>query len=219
MLSQSPTQKFDFQIILKFGKTKISQETCITFLGVLLDSNLSWKSYIIELSKKLSRTGNTKTSLPWYISSFYFIWHSSLGLNLQILPGSIFVLQKNYYLSDITSPSTPIFCELNLLTLYDIHNLPVAFFVSECVNGLSPSYFHEYFKLTSSKHIIRTCQFTIGNLFLERRNTDQYGIWSIQCYGVILWNSIPPEIRNFDIYCMCSVQIENTLYFSVYCVR
>ena len=37
---------------------------------------------------------------------------------------------------------------------------------------------------------------SLGNLFLERRNTDQYGRRSIQFYGVILWNSIPSEIRN-----------------------
>ena len=88
------------------------------------------------------------------------------------------------------------FCDLDLFTLCDIQNLQVASFVFECVNGLSPSYFHEYFKLISSKHTIRTRQSTLGNLFLERRNTDQYGIQSIQFYGVILWNSIPPEIRN-----------------------
>ena len=82
--------------------------------------------------------------------------------------------------------------------LYDIHNLHVASFVFECrVNGVSPSYFHEYFKLISNKHTIRTHQSTMGNLFLEKCNTDQYGIRSIQFYGVILWNSIPPEIRNW----------------------
>ena len=95
----------------------------------------------------------------------------------------------------IRSTSTPIFCNLDLLTLCDIHNLQVASFVFECVNGLSPTYFHEYFKLISNKHTIRTRQSTMGNLFLERYNTDQYGTQSIQFYGVILWNSIPHEIR------------------------
>ena len=40
-----------------------------------------------------------------------------------------------------------------------------------------------------------TRQSTKGNLFLERRNTDQHGIRSIQFSGVKLWNSIPPNIR------------------------
>ena len=40
-----------------------------------------------------------------------------------------------------------------------------------------------------------TRQSTKGNLFLERRNTDQYDMRSIQFSGVELWNSIPPNIR------------------------
>ena len=39
----------------------------------------------------------------------------------------------------------PIFHNLELLTLADIHNLQVLAFVCECVNGLSPSYFCDYF--------------------------------------------------------------------------
>ena len=53
VLFHPPRHKFNAQIILKFGRKKISQETCIKFLGVLLDSHLSWKSHITELSKKL----------------------------------------------------------------------------------------------------------------------------------------------------------------------
>ena len=51
----SPTNKPDSQISLKFGKKKISQETCVKFLGLLFDSNLSWKAHITDLTKKLSR--------------------------------------------------------------------------------------------------------------------------------------------------------------------
>ena len=39
-------------IIIKFMKKKIERNTSVKFLGVLLDSNLSWKSHITELSKK-----------------------------------------------------------------------------------------------------------------------------------------------------------------------
>ena len=37
-------------------KKKIQRKISVKFLGVLLDSNLRWKSHITELSKKLSRT-------------------------------------------------------------------------------------------------------------------------------------------------------------------
>ena len=37
-------------------KKKIQRKISVKFLGVLLDSNLRWKSHITELSEKLSRT-------------------------------------------------------------------------------------------------------------------------------------------------------------------
>ena len=45
VLFHPPRYKFNAQITLKFGRKKISQETYITFLGVLLDSHLSWNSH------------------------------------------------------------------------------------------------------------------------------------------------------------------------------
>ena len=50
-------------------------------------------------------------------------------------------------------------------------------------------------KTLSSTNVIETRQATMGNLFLQRRNTDQYGIRSVQYSGVKLWNSVPAEIR------------------------
>ena len=82
---------------------------------------------------------------------------------------------KSITFNDITSPAMPIFHNLELLTLADIHNLQVVSFIYECVNGLSPSYFGDYFKTLSSTHAMGTRQATMGNSFWQRRNTDQYG--------------------------------------------
>ena len=43
-------------ITIKIGKKKIHRENHVCFLGVLLDSALSWKTHITELSKKFSQT-------------------------------------------------------------------------------------------------------------------------------------------------------------------
>ena len=152
---------------------KISQETCIKCLGVLLDLNLSWKSLVTELSKKLSRTVGLFYKIRHYapLETVKLLYHGILypfilygiqvwGLTYKSYLDPVSVLEKKTLkaitFSDIRSPSTPIFCDLDLLTLCDTHNLQVASFVFECVNGLSPSYFHEYFKLISNKHTIRT---------------------------------------------------------------
>ena len=154
MLFHPPKHKFNAQIILKFGKKKISQETSIKFLGVLLDSHLSWKSHITELSKKLSKTVGLFYKVKHYapLETLKLLYHGIFhpfisygihvwGLTYKSYLDPAFVLQKKTLkaitFSDIRSPSTPIFCDLDLLTLCDICNLQVASFVFECVKGLS----------------------------------------------------------------------------------
>ena len=109
-----------------------------------------------------------------------------------------FVLQKKVLKSinfnDITSPAMPIFHKLELLWLtFIIFNLYLL--SMNVLMGLSLSYFCDYFRALSSTHAIETHQATIDNLFLQRRNTDQYGIRSMQYCEVKLWNSVPVKIR------------------------
>ena len=56
VIFHSTQNKPETQINIKFGRKRLSQETCVKFLGVSLDSTLSWKPHLAELSKKLSRT-------------------------------------------------------------------------------------------------------------------------------------------------------------------
>ena len=52
----SPQIKPVEPVVIRFGKKIIKRESCVKFLGIMLDANLSWKYHITELSKKLSRT-------------------------------------------------------------------------------------------------------------------------------------------------------------------
>ena len=56
VIFRSKQRKFTEHIVLKIGNKKIKQESYVKFLGVVLDSNLSWKFHLAELSKKLART-------------------------------------------------------------------------------------------------------------------------------------------------------------------
>ena len=76
----SPRNKPDMNFVLKFGRKKIIQETCVKFLGLLLDSHLSWKPHITELAKKLSRT----------VGLFYKIRHYAPEDTLKLLYYCIF---------------------------------------------------------------------------------------------------------------------------------
>ena len=111
----------------------------------------------------------------------------------------VFILQKKMIkcmtFNDIMVPSSSLFHKLKFLKLNDINNFQIVSFVYECINGLAPQYFENFFISLSSKHSIGTRQSKTGNLFLERQNTVQYGIRSIQYAGAKLWNSVLYEIR------------------------
>ena len=51
VIFHSTQNKPETQINIKFGRKRVSQETCVKFLGVLLDSTLTWKPHLTELSK------------------------------------------------------------------------------------------------------------------------------------------------------------------------
>ena len=91
-----PRVKIPEPVIVKFGRKKIQCENSVKFLGILFDSNLSWKHHINELSKKLSRTLGLFYKIRHYVplellkqlyySLFYscLIWNYCLGSYLEV---------------------------------------------------------------------------------------------------------------------------------------
>ena len=94
-----------------------------------------------------------------------------------------------------TAHSTPIFANIQLLKIDDIHQLQLLTFVYNCQNKPAPIYFNHYFVKCSQVHGYSTRLASYGNLFLERKNIFQYGIRSIKYNGARLWNMIPSHIR------------------------
>ena len=80
IIFHSPQHKLTDHIVLKIGNKKIKQESYVRFLGVLLDSNLSWNFHLSELSKKLARTAGL----------FYKIRHYAQTDTLTLLYHGIF---------------------------------------------------------------------------------------------------------------------------------
>ena len=95
----------------------------------------------------------------------------------------------------ITDHSNPIFARLEFLKIDDIRQLQLLSFVYDCLNKTAPLYFHDYFVLCSQLHHLNTRLASRGDLFLERKNTFQYGIRSIEYNGARLWNMLPVSIR------------------------
>ena len=56
MIFRPPRKSLPDRIVLTLNRTKIFESSRIKYLGLILDSKLTWKDHINELSKKLSRS-------------------------------------------------------------------------------------------------------------------------------------------------------------------
>ena len=212
VLFHSYQKKVTEPVILKLGRKKIQQENCVKFLGVLLDSALSWKYHLAALAKKLARTSGlffkTRHLIPFdtikllyhaIFSPFLYYGIVVWGVASECFMNLVSVQQKMVIraitFNDSSSPSEPLFLKLGLLKLDDIFKLQLVSFVYACINRLAPPVFDNYFNYISNIHDHNTRQAARGDIFIERRNTMKYGIKTVRYAGTQLWNSIPIEIR------------------------
>ena len=76
----SQQHKITDNIVLRFGRKSIKQESYVKFLGILLDSNLSWKFHLTEWSKKLARTAGLFYKIRHYAAkdTLMLLYHGCL---------------------------------------------------------------------------------------------------------------------------------------------
>ena len=107
IIFRPPKKSFANRIVLTLNRTKLYESSKIKYLGLILDSRLTWKDYITELSKKISRSVGilykTRNYCPSTIlKSLYhsiFISHISYGLPVwgyadEIYTKKIYIIQK-----------------------------------------------------------------------------------------------------------------------------
>ena len=195
-------------VVIRFSKKKIKRQSFVKFLGIMLDANLSWKYHIAELSIKLSRaTGmfykirhlvSLEILKILYYSLFYLFISNGItawGYTHKTYVQNIFLQNKNVRVMTFVSRidhSDPIFANLEFLKFNGIRQLQLLSFVYDCQNKLAPD---EYFVPCSQVHRFSTRLALRGDLFLERKNTFQYGIQSITFTGAGLWNMLPVPLR------------------------
>ena len=91
--------------------------------------------------------------------------------------------------------TSPIFIQLDFLKMEDIRQLQLLSFVYDCLNKTAPIFFHDYLTPSSECHNFNTRLASHGDLFLDGKNTFQYGIKSIEYNGARLWNMLPVALR------------------------
>jgi len=209
-----PRKSLKKRITLRLDQKNIFESTKIKYLGLLLDSRLTWKPHIDELAKKLSRAIGLLYKIRNFSSktilrSLYFgIFHSHLTYGLPVwgygaseqLMEKIQILQKKA-LRVITSSayhahSRPIMKDTKILSLTDQRYLMTSSLMWDLEHNSLPPTLSTYFVKHQDLHHQRTRLAVADQYRIKKTRTKTHGTKSFQVQGTITLN----EIKELDIY-------------------
>ena len=169
-----------YNVTILIHKKAISEQNSIKYLGIIIDSTLSWKDHVIHLSKKLSRVVGILYKLKHFVNKkimnniYYALFYSHViyaievwGSTSNIYINNIIILQKRVIrlmsnkdqfpaIPGPLYPTSGLFSELSLLKIKDIFTLQISKFIHKCINFDIISNFNNWFKLNCETHSYQT---------------------------------------------------------------
>lgn len=194
---------------IKIGNHVIERQTCVKFLGIHVDENLTWGEHTQVIKSKIASSiyaiSRIKNIVPTsYKRTLYFTLvypYLNYGITLwgsaaKRYRNKIFIMQKkairlicNAGYNDHTSQ---LFISQNVLKLDDIYKLEVSKTIHRFYNNILPMPLRDMFIRVSQIHDRQTRQ--LDNLH-ERRSRTALASRRMKHNGPILWNSLPRYIK------------------------
>ena len=206
----TPRNKIIDDIDVKFCNNVIERVYVTKFLGVQIDSQLTWKTHVEYTCKKLSKSigilskarkklhRSSLINLYYAFAYPYFIYCNVVwGKNYTTTLDRLILLQKKLIRIVTCSPfrahTEPLFFANRILNVTDINDYTIGTFMYEYIDGNGTDIFNNYFQRNRYIH------------GLNIRNADDLHVpygrldvrkFSIKIAGPNLWNSIPLYIKN-----------------------
>ena len=211
VLFHPPQRKITLQVKLYISGTSLQKENCIKYLGIMIDSNFSWKSQISCISKKIKRSIGILSKLRYYVDLSILIklyyaliypfliygiitWGNTYPTTIQPLS----LLQKKAVrimtFSKFDEHSSPLFKKLNIIKLSDLIKYHISIFMFKFHNQLLPSVFNSYFTSVENIHSYNTRATAKKCYYLPKARTN-YGLFSVRYQGPKIWNMIEQQIK------------------------
>ena len=206
--SNKPTINID----IKIDNTPIQQVETTKFLGLLIDSNLSWTSHTQHVCKIVSKYNGIIRKVrpflpPYSLKTLYnslILPYLSYGAMIWADPNnsklnSLFLLQKRVIRSCTNSlwldHTDPLFLSLSTLKVLDIYKLQLASFMFQFHNNLLPADLlnEDFFYSETPSHQYYTRH--AHDLFIKPTNTVLASNTS-KSQGPQLWNHLPAQLHN-----------------------
>ena len=221
----TPRNKIIEDIDVQLYGVNIQRVFVTKFLGVQIDSNLTWKHHIEYTCKKLSkcvgilckaRKKLAKSSLINLYYSFAYpyliycnhIWGKKYPTSLE----KIYLVQKKVIRIVTCSPyrahTEPLCIANRILNVADINDYMIGIFMYNYMDGNVPNAFQNFFHVNRNIHDY------------ELRNADAiqvpYGRLDIRRFSIIiaganLWNSLPVYVKNANTVHLFKRYIKNYL--------
>ena len=202
---------------LKICNKEIAQEKFIKYLGLLIDSHLSWKYHISHISSKikrcigiLSKIRHSVTDLVlvkvYYSLIYPFLTYGLItwGTTYQTALLPLITLQKRAVrkitFSEYNCHSSPLLRKLKILKVIDLIYLYCALFMYDYYSNRLPLILNDFFKSISKVHQYQTRVACKISYYLPKAKTN-YGKFNIRFSGAKVWNSIKESLKSKSRTC------------------
>ena len=216
-VSFRPYQKrMNFDVTIKLFDDKnssilLERKDYVKYLGVLIDSTLSWRQHILFISSKISKSLGiisrlrhfvpTDTLLSIYqsliqpyITYGIAVWGQGAPTNLD----KLLILQKRalrlIHFAPYRSHAIPLFNHYNILPLNFQYCKSVCTIMHDVSNNSLPANIFNLFLYPTQVHSYNTRFSATGSFNIKYSRTNQLKN-DFSIFGARIWNSIPQSIR------------------------
>jgi hypothetical protein len=203
MLLSKSQNVSDFSLDID-GNTLMGEDN-VKLLGVNIDNRLNFNYHVDILCSKAARQLSALARIHYLLDedSKISIIRSFIGSNFNYCPlvwhfcGSIYtskmesILKRalRFAFSDYVSSYESLLYKAELTTLEVNRQRNIAIETYKIMNGLAPEFLKDLFITNNLRYNTRQC----NNLKVPTVRTTTYGIHSIKCFAVKIWNSLPKE--------------------------
>ena len=189
----------------------LDNKECVKYLGVLIDSHLSWRNHIDYISTKLSKTiglfAKLRHSVPQHalITLYWSLIHPYLNYGIiawgqasKTLLNKLLLLQKSVlrfiFFVNWRDSAVPLFVKANIPPL-NMYCQSVANLVYDVVNENCPRNIRQLFLSIKDIHSHETCSAANGKLY-TRPSRLKTQLNSFSRSGARFWNSLPKSVKD-----------------------
>ena len=211
IIFHSAQKKLNYDPPIKINNMTLKHDEQIKYLGIMMDTHLTWKPHIAYISQKIKRnigliskvrhfvTLDILTKLYYsFVYPFLIYGIVAWGHTYESTISPLFILQKKCLrimsFAEYNAHTNPIFIKLKILKLADLVLFNTALFMYDYHTNNLPNSFNSFFNPVNQRHSYNTRLASKATYSLPKIRTN-YGKFSIRFSGAKIWNKIDESLK------------------------